>query len=195
MTVIRDPDDWMGAKVNSEGKLRTYSVVEPEFAYFSEHDGNAYSWTAVSANIDTGDTMLYVVNNSTTLRLSIKKIYVWADVVVQFKIHCPAYVTPAGGSVVVGVNLNRQSGAAADATARADETSNVFTAANVITTLRNTHYVRGNGDDLVDIAAPGRGQWVDYEGALILGYHNSVAVDIIGESVAFECAVMGYFHD
>ena len=182
------------ARVDSENRLRTYSVVETEMTHSSEEEGAAYSWTSVSADINAGDTGLYLVNNSTSSLLMIDSIYVWADVATQFKIHCPAYVTPAGGSVVVGVNLNRTSGRSADATARADETSNAFAAANVIKTVRNTYYVRGNGDDLVDIAAAGGGQTINFQGALILGYHDSVAIDIIAESAAFECCIKGYYH-
>jgi hypothetical protein len=163
--------------------------------YASREGGDAYTWTAVSADINTGDTGLYLVNDSTTEKLFITKIYVWADVAVQFKIHCPAYATPAGGSLVTGVNLNRTSGNVASATARADETASTFAAANVITTVRNTYYSRGNGDDLVDIPAAGQGQWIDYEGGLILGLHDSVAIDIIGESAAFECTIVGYYHN
>lgn len=182
------------AEVNSENKLRTYSVVEPEISHSSEKNGDAYIWTAVAADIDTGDTALYVVNDSTTKKLHIQRIYIWSNIASQFKVHCPAYVTPAG-TAVVGVNMNRASGNAADATCKADETGNVFAAANVITTIRNTRLVRGNGDDLADITAAGEGQWIEYDGALILGYHDSVAIDIIGESTLFECTIVGYYHD
>jgi len=182
------------ARVDSSNRLRTYGVYEKEITSVSENDGDAFTWTSVSADINTGDTALYLVNNSTSKLLSIESIYVWANTVVQFKIHCPAYVTPAGGTLVTGVNLNRTSGNAADATARTDETSNVFAAANVIKTVRNTYYTRGNGDDLADIAAAGPGVNVEYFGALILGYHDSVAIDLIGETAAFECTITGYYH-
>ena len=92
------------------------------------------------------------------------------------------YVTPAG-TAVVGNNLNRVSGNAAQATAKADETGNVFAAANVVTTVRNS-----------ELATAEEGQWIDYDGALVLGHHDSVAVDIIGESATFECTIIGYFH-
>jgi hypothetical protein len=182
-TIVRDPSTGKGMTVNDEGRAEVNAIRIPKIAATSENHGEAYTWTAISADIDTGDTALYVVNNSTTKKLHITKIYVWADTAVQFKIHVPAYVTPAGGSEVVGVNLNRDSGNAAEATARADETACVFAAANVITTIRNN-----------EVGSDQFGEWVDYEGALILGYHDSVAVDLIGETAAFECTIMGYFH-
>jgi len=183
------------ASVTDSNRLNTSARIGSRLYYCSRYDGNAYTWTAVSADIDTGDTGLYVVNNSTTKKLYIERVYVWGDVAAQFKIHCPAYATPAGGSVVVGMNMNRTSGRAADATCRADETANTFAAANVITTVRNTYMSRGNGDDNADIPAAGFGQWVDYQSALILGYHDAIAVDIIGETAAFECTIIGHFHN
>ena len=184
--VIRDPMSGLGATVDQQGSHGRLEVSSrsADRIHYAAREGDAYTWTAISADIDTGDTALYVVNDSTTKGLYITKIYMWADVPAQFKIHCPAYVLPAGGQVVVGVNMNRTAGAAAQATSRADETGNVFAAANVITTLHTNELT-------TDI----RGQWVDYGGALILGYHDSVAVDIIGESAAFECTIMGYFHN
>jgi len=181
------------AEITNNNKVRAYATTEKEISYESEVNGEAYTWTAVSANVDTGDTGLLVCNDSATKKLIIQKIYVWADVAAQFKVHVPAYPTLAG-TAVVGVNLNRASNNVADATAKADETGNTFAAANVITTLRNTYYSRGNGDDNADIPAAGQGQWVDYDGALVLGYHDCIAVDIIGESAAFECTIIGYFH-
>ena len=178
----------------SENRLNVSARTGSRIYYCSRNDGNAYAWTAVSADINTGDTGLYLVNNSTTKKLFIEKIYVWGDVACQFKIHCPGYATPAGGSDVVGVNINRTSGKEADATCKADETANTFAAANVITTVRNTYMSRGNGDDNADIPAAGQGQWIEYAGALILGYHDSVAVDIVGETAAFECTILAHFH-
>jgi len=181
------------AEVDSENRLRVISINQSLPAHVSEEEGETYSWTAVSADINTGDTALLVCNNSTSKKLLIEKIYVWGDVAAQFKIHIPSYPTLAGTGVV-GVNLNSVSGNAADASAYADETGNTFAATNVITTVRNTYYVRGNGDDLVDIAAAGKGEWIDYNGMVVLGYHGCIAIDIIGESAAFECTIIGTFH-
>lgn len=171
------------AGVDDENRLEVIATVTPRIGEASKKHASAYTWTAVSADIDTGDTALYVCNDSTTENLYITSIYVWADTAVQFKVHCPAYVTPAGGTVVVGVNLNRTSGLLATATSRADETSNVFAATNVITTVRNN-----------EVGTDQFGQWIEYSGALVLGYHDSVAVDLIGETAAFECTIIGYFH-
>jgi len=172
------------AKVNLDNYLHVSAVSESRICHNSEKHSNSYSWTAVSADIDAGDTALYLVNDSTTKNLCITKIYMWADVSTQFKIHCPAYVLPAGGSLVTGNNLNRTSPKAAESTARADETANVFAAGNVVQTVRNN-----------EVGSDQFGVEVSFEGALILGYHQSVAVDIIAEPAAFECTIFGYFED
>ena len=169
-------------KVDEHGHLETHSVVKIEFKYASNVLGDAYSWTAISSDIDAGDTALYVCNNSTTKNLYIQRIYVWSDTYTQFKIHLPAYVTPAGGTEVVGKNLNTTSGKIADATARADETSNVFAAANTICTVRNN-----------EVGTDQFGQWIEFDGAIVLGYHKALAIDVIAELAAYECTIMGFY--
>lgn len=191
--IISDPKTGVSVEVNSDNKLEVRSVMLSEFAHRTEK-GDAYAWTSVSADIDAGDTPLLVCNNSTTRKLYIEKIYLWADVATQFKIHVPSYPTLAG-TAVVGVNLNMESNKVADAVAYRDETGNTFAETNVITTVRNTYYSRGNGDDNADIPAAGFGQWVNYNGVLRLGYHQCVAVDLIAETGAYEVCIMGYFKD
>ena len=169
------------AEVNEDQQLEVLSKSRPAIAKVSKDSGGSYVWTAVSADIDTGDTALLVCNDSQTKNLHITKVYCWADVAVQFKMHTPAYPTLAG-TAVVGVCLNRALAKTAEATAKVDETGNTFVEANVVKTLRNN-----------ELATDEFGVHWDFEGALILGYHNSIAIDIIGESLAFECSVEGYY--
>lgn len=170
-----------GARLDvMDGRALVDSLSKTPLAIASER-GDAFSWTAVTADIDTGDTALLVANDNPNKKLHVTKIYCWADVAVQFKIHCPAYAAPAG-TAVVGNNLNRGSGNVAMATAKADESANTFAAANTVLTLHSN-----------ELATDQKGLWADFEGALILDYHQSVAVDIIGESGAFECTIFGYF--
>lgn len=168
-------------EVNSDNRLSVTAVSEPKIAHNSSNHSSSYSWTAVSADIDTGDTALLVYNTSTTEKLHITKIYMWADTAVQFKIHCPAYATFTG-TLVTANNLDRSSGKAASALAYADETGGVFAAANVVLTVRNN-----------EVGSDQFGEWADFEGALVLGYHDAVGVDLIGETGAFECTIFGYF--
>lgn len=167
-------------KVNEDNQLAVAGVVLTPLAN-ATIKGNAYSWTAVSADIDAGDTGLLVCNNSLDKKLHITKVYAWADVATQFKIHCPAYATITG-TAVVGNNLNRSSKNIAEASAFADETASAFVAGNTVATLRNN-----------EVGTDQFGVEIDFEGALVLGYHDSVAVDLIAESGAFEATIFGYF--
>ena len=170
------------AHVDSSGHLQVHSITRKESEHVSQVDGEAYSWVSVSEDLAGGGTALLVANDSTTKLLYITRIYVWADVATQFKIHLPTYAIPAGGTSVVGKNWNTTSGNLAEATAMANETANTFAAANVITTVRNN-----------EVGTDQFGEWIELDGAVILGYHKVLAVDVIADSAAYECAIFGYY--
>ena len=178
------------AEVNSSQQLQTRAATVSAL-HEASLSGQAFAWNAVSADIDTGDTMLLVRNDSSSKKLVIEKAYVWADVAASFDIHVVTASFTIAGTAVTGVCLNKASATVADATAKADETGN--TQGDIIATTRNTRYVRGNGDDNADIAAASEGRWVDLSGSVILGENQAIAVDIQGESAAFECTIIGYF--
>lgn len=168
------------AQVNKYFELMTQAKVLSAFARASEY-GDAFAWPAVSADIDAGDTALLVCNNSQSRKLRITLVYFWVDVAAQLDIHLPDYPTLAG-TEVVGVCLNRMLNRTADASAYADETGN--TQGTIITTLHTN-----------ELATDQFAVTHDFEGALILGYHDCVAVDIVDEPGAFECTIYGYFED
>ena len=172
------------ALVTLDNRLGVSAVGEAKITHESKENFGSFSWTAVSEDLAAGGTALWVANTSTTKQLHITGIYCWADVPTQFKVHCPAYPATPAGTAVVGNNLNRTSGILAEALAYANESANTFAAANVILTLRNNETT---GDEF--------GVFHDFSGALILGYHNAVAVDVIADSAAFECTILGYFED
>lgn len=145
-------------------------------------NAEAYSWTAVTADVNAGDTALLVANTSATRRLVITDIWAFSDVPTQLKIHVPAEATLAG-TAVVGVPLNRTNTAAAPATAKADETGNTFAAANTILTLKTN-----------ELTTDQFGVHADLKGAVVLGENDSIAVDLIAETAAFECTIWGYYY-
>jgi len=174
-----------GAQVNSDNQLVTAATVTSA-AYKATLAGDAYSWTAVTADINTGDTALCVINTSTTRKLVIRDVYAYSDVPCLLKIHVPAAATWAG-TAVVGVNLNREkAGVLATASAYADETGTTFADANVILTIATNELTTDQHGVLVSPLC---------DGALRLGYDDAIAVDIIGESAAFNCTITGYFED
>ena len=174
------------AGVNTDNKLITKSTIVPAI-HEATLLGDAYSWTAVNANIDAGDTALCVVNQSNTRWLVISHAYVRVDVETQVKFHVPA-VAVWDGTTVLGVNLNRNFAHTAPAVAYADETVNAFVAANVIETVYCANAVNSQ-------VTTSLGVKVDFNDALILGYDDALAVDVITEPGAFECTIVGYFID
>jgi len=169
------------AKVDSQNRLYTFSSSESEMHWASEN-GGAYSWTAVAADIDAGDTGILLCNIDPTRKLHIDMIYVYADVPTQFKFHYPVYSASFTGTAVTGLNFNRASSQIALALCYADETANTFAAANVFLTTRSN-----------ELATDQFGQEVYFRNSVILGYQDSIAVDIIAETEAFEATIWGYY--
>jgi len=174
------------AAVNSHKQLSTRSIIVPPIAEASLL-GDAYSWTAVSANLAANETALCVVNDSTTKWLIITKAYVWSDVASQIKFHLPAAATWAGTSVV-GKNLNTNFADSAPASGYADETGSTFVAANTIETVYAP--LSTNGESTTSL-----GVWIDFKDAIILGSNEALAADVVEDSGAFECCFFGYFID
>lgn len=170
------------AEVSSGLQLQTRALsVSPLHA--ASLNGDAYAWNAVSADIDAADTALLVRNDSDTRYLVIEKVYVYADIATTVDIHViPNSTFTIAGTTVTGVNLNTGSGKVADATARADETGN--TQGSIICTLATP-----------ELTTHQEGQWFEPEGGVILSKNSCLGVDIVGDSAAFECTIIGYFLD
>jgi hypothetical protein len=171
------------AKVDVHNRLWVRATAESALHHQSIEHGNAFSWTAVSADINTGDTAILVCNDDPDRVLVIDHVYLWADVAAQFKVHVPAYAA-FDGTAIVGVNLNRTSNKIALATAKADDEQNAFVAANTILTLHTN-----------ELATDQYAVEADFKNSLVLGYHDTVAIDIIGESAAYDATIWGYYQD
>ena len=171
------------AKVDRHNRLWTKATAESALHHASIYHGFAYSWTAVSADIATGATALLVCNDDPEKQLIIDSAYVWTDVAAQFKFHFPDFAA-FDGTAVVGVNLNRTSNLIALATAKVNDAQNTFAATNVFLTVHTN-----------ELATDQFGANVDFRNAIVLGYHDTVAVDIIGEGAAFETTIWGYYQD
>lgn len=179
--IIHGPDGQY-TEVTDDHRVRIDGVIESMLPHCVRHHGCAYSWTMVSYDYDAGDTVLLVRNDSTTEILYIDYVWVWADcggtvVVLQ---HPTATFTIAG-TAVTGVNLNTISGAAADATAKGDETGNTQ-------------------GDIIDVkyqisSASSEGvKFLDHDGIVALGYHDALGVDVVTGGDACQCTMHGYYH-
>jgi hypothetical protein len=171
------------AKVDLHNRLYVKATSDSGFHHASTYHGKAYSWTAVTADINAGDTAILLCNDDPDEVLIIDWIYVWCDVATQLKIHVPAYGAWSG-TAVTGVNLNRTSANIALATCKADEITNAFAAANTILTVHTN-----------ELTSDQYSASIDFKNAMVLGYHDSIAVDIVEESAAFEATIFGYFSD
>ena len=176
------------AAVNSANQLLTRAVaVSP--IHEASLIGNAFSWTSVSADIDTGDTALLVANTAASKWLVIAYAYIWVNVAAQVKLHVPAVATYTG-TAVVGVNLNRNYANNAPAVAYTDETAKALGngAGNVIQTL----WIAESTNVQTTCV---KGETVDFKGSLILGTNDAIALDIITEPTGHEVTFVGYFID
>ncbi len=113
------------AEVNAEQELVVRAIVEEEIIHTSGTNGQAFSWDSTEKDIDTGDTMLFVKNTGDVPLILDRATINGSNAICTWTILIgSATTTPAGGSVVTGVNLNRVfSARAADAVARSDETA------------------------------------------------------------------------
>ncbi len=163
------------ADVNSEGAIYIKKPDEIE----------AYAWTTATADIDAGDTAFLICNTSTSKHLHIVRAFVRVDVATELDWHFPSYSDSFSGTAVTGIPLNRQkTSSAPPVLAYADETAN--SQANLFMT--NYLHVATNGQTTCSV-----GQWIDFGGMIVLGYHDSLAVDIGSEPGAFNLALFGYF--
>lgn len=164
------------AAVNSSNEMSVTTETPFQRAL---NRGDAWSWTSVAADIDTGDTMLMVRNDSTVRDLIIEEITVNnGNVAATYDIHIVTAAYTAAGTAVTAVNLNTNyTGNAATATAFGDESGNTqgsvlqeFTAGVAVATYIIPMNVR-------------------LKGATALG------IDQITESTAGSVQMRGYFVD
>ena len=124
-----------------------------------------------------------VRNESDTRYLVIEKLYVYSDVATAVDVHLTnRAVFTAAGTAVTGVGLNSKIQKVAKATAFANETGNVQ--GNIIITLHTS-----------ELTTSQEGVEYNFEGGVILGRNGVIAADLVADSAAFECTIIGYFVD
>jgi hypothetical protein len=165
------------AGITRNNKVRTYTTVETEASFESEANGLCFSWSA-SYDYTAGDTVLLVKNTDTSKDLLIEDISIDCDTNTEVLIHFPEDVETPTGTAVVGTNLNRQSGKAAQAVAKEDETTNsqgpIF----------GRFFVQANSNSL----------FLPIRGIVVLGLNDSIAVDYVTEGGACYVNIVGYYH-
>jgi hypothetical protein len=142
--------------------------------------GNAYIWTTATADINAGDTMLAIRNNSSTQDLIITDIYITngnVDACI-YDIHIVTAAYTNAGTAVTGATLNTNYANAAPVDATQDETGNT------------------QGKVLMEFTAEAatRVERIPLPG-IRLKSATALAVDQITESTAGSVMMVGYFVD
>ena len=124
MSVQRDPNTGEGAKVNNEGQAVTRAIVESEIEHASGVLGTAYTWDSTELDIDAGDTMLFIKNN-TDIPLILDTLDLnGSNVICTWTVLLGATTTTPTGTALVGKNCNTgRIAKVSDATAFSDETA------------------------------------------------------------------------
>ena len=162
-----------------DNRLEVCARTLPRIAYNSWDRGTTFSWS-YTFDPAAADTLLLVSNSDTQKLLYIHAVLVGSDTNCQWAIHSPPYPTLAG-TVVTGVNTNRTSGKIALAEAYGGETGNNI--ANGVVFYRGFSLAYG---------APAL---VLAEGSVVLGYHQIIAVDLVGAAnpAAATCTILGWY--
>lgn len=159
------------ASVRDDGALTTHQVEEDVM----------FSWTSATANIAANECIITLTNDSTTQHLHITAMYAYSDVPSALDFFAPAFAAFTG-TAITGVALNRTAVTVAPATAVGDSADT--TLANIFATLYSNETA---GDQF--------GVWLQLDGLLILGYHDTVAMAVVAESAVANGVIMGYYHD
>ncbi len=160
--------------VDSEKRMFSRSV---EFSGLRESSvkGMAFRWVSDSYDYGAGETILLLKNEDFEKKLWVTKITCQGDTATKVVVHCPVCDTPSGDNIT-GVCLNRQKKNTAKSTAKRNETAN--SQGDII----GRDYIAANGSVTFN-----------FEGALILGKDDCVAVDYVTDGTACEVTIEGFF--
>ncbi len=175
MTTINDPDG-KAAMVNDEGQLVTRSIIETELEHASVQ-GNAYSWDSLELDIAAGGTMLFVRNDSDTLLVLDFLIINGSDVICTWDVGLgEETTTPAGGTEVIGVNLNR-----------------VFSSKRAAATSRSDETAVADADVIARIKTPISGHHIHRLDGVILGKNHYIQINQETESVSGSVGLVAHY--
>ncbi len=169
------------ADVSKDDQLLVKSMVESEFEFISEKNGEAFIWTIETYNYDAADTILSVRNIHATKQLHIEKVFIHGDTETEVEIHVPTSDYTPTGTAVVGQGVNRRFDvdATAFATAIADEVGQ-GTQGDVIERRR----IKADTD-----------MEINFNGALILPNKKAIGVDFVTVGGEAHVSIWGFFKE
>jgi hypothetical protein len=122
MSVIKDGNSGKTAEVNEENQLVVRAIVESELEHASGELGTAFSWTSNNADINVGDTLLFIKNTGTVPLILDRFTINPANVLATYSFRVGKATTTPTGNAITPTNLS-QSGEVANALAYDDETA------------------------------------------------------------------------
>ena len=167
------------AKITEENKIIVEAVNEDKIAFESEVNKRSYVWST-SLNLGADKNVLWLRNDSSILNLNVDKIEISLSAASVIEIWVGTGNT-VGGTTVTGNNLNRKnSSTLAIATCKHTNT-NVDTGTGM--TLLSTYSLDATNLDIINL-----------RGALILGYLDEIALNVITDIDLISINLFGYFH-
>ena len=162
------------AGVDNEKRILSRAV---EFSGLREASvkGMAFRWLSGSYDYGENETVLLVRNDDNEKKLWITRVTCQGNTATKVVVHCPTCSSPTGDDII-GVCLNRQKKSRSNATAIRNETSN--SQGDIIA----RDYIAANGSVTFD-----------FEGSLILGKDDCVAVDFVTDGSACEVTIEGFY--
>ncbi len=163
------------AEVSSEGSLHVTGW--DAFAENALTKGDAYIWTAQDADVNTGDTLLIVRNDSHTQKLVMMRVEVTnGNAIGRYEIHKVTAAYTASNATADEINAGG-TGKRSAATASNDETANA----------QGTVFAEIGGGVVVETYSRDIG--------MVLNEGEAIGVDQVAESAAGACTMYGYFID
>lgn len=175
---IKDPNG-TSAFVDKDNRLKVAGSNASVAAAISDKDGEAYVWAA-TADWGADKNVLWLRNDSKTKLLYVDTIQCSLAAAAVVEVYVGTGST-SGGTAVTGVCLNRSKAHKAEVTCTHTNTN--VDAGSGMTLLAHYH---------MPATTP---QTVAFGGALILGYLDEVAINIVTDVAACYFNIIGWFGD
>jgi hypothetical protein len=163
-------------KSTSDGQLEVRAIMETELEHASAK-GRAYAWRSNNANIDAGDTLLFIKNTSDKFLIFSYAIFTPANVVCTYNIGIGAETTTPAGNAITATNLNGTININESYTAYDDETAVADATPMVSYTTNTTESLR-----------------VELDG-FILGKNQYLQINQETESTSGRVTVFGHYEE
>ena len=176
---IKDGLTGITAHVNSENRLTVDAAIESQLERHSESTGSAAYWYS-TYSATGGEEVLYIQNTESVQKLHITRVQMSSTVLSLWTLIKVNAGLTAGGTGLVYVNPNLSSGVV--------KQHNSFGTASVTGSIAGDTIYHGSMDEVA------RADVVDFEGSLILGNTDAIAIALVTTGV-IHAQVWGYWNE